>query len=341
MVSDEIERIEEGLDDEDELEEDERSHQLEPIELVLASDCGVERLDRALSTLPLGFSRTTLQRWIDEGRIWLDGERATRKSKAYPKANVRIEPAPPPPSDAIPEALPLVILHEDDDLIVVDKAAGMVVHPAPGHPGGTLVNAILYHCGLSGRGEGSRPGIVHRLDRDTSGVMVIAKTPTAKEGLMDLFATRTLERRYLAIALGAVATSATYDTLYGRHPSDRKRFSSRVGRGKRALTHVRRLRPLHGASLVECKLETGRTHQIRVHLADNGHPLLGDPVYGRPPRDPLLRKASAELGRQALHAALLAFRHPVTGEALRFQTDPPEDFRRALECLDREEHGSM
>ncbi len=308
----------------------------EVVELVLAREDDGERLDAALARRDLGFSRSVIQRFLEEGRVTVDGAPATRKTKAREGQRVCIRPAPPPPSEALPEELPLSILFEDAHLIVLDKAPGMVVHPAPGHAGGTLVNALLHHIGPSptlGGGDPGRPGIVHRLDKDTSGVMVVAKTALAHERLVRLFQAHDLERRYRAIARGETPDSVIYDTLHGRHPTDRKRFSSRVARGRRAITHVRTLARLHGASEVECRLETGRTHQIRVHLAEHGHPLLGDPLYGSPPKDPRLLAAAAALGRQALHAAVLGFRHPMTGELLRFETAPPEDYLRALAAL--------
>jgi 23S rRNA pseudouridine1911/1915/1917 synthase len=250
-------------------------------------------------------------------------------------ARVRIEPLPPPPSAAAPEDLPLTILFEDDHLVVILKAAGMVVHPAPGHAGGTLVNALRYHRELEELEADTpeRPGIVHRLDKDTSGVMVVAKSVAAREGLIAQFKQHDLEREYLAIAHGRPAAQFTLDTWHGRHPHDRKRFTTKLDRGKRAVTHVRVLEHLHGASLVACTLETGRTHQIRVHLAEHGHPILGDPLYGRPARDPRLAEAAAQLGHQALHARLLGFVHPVTGERVRFTAEPPEAFAAALALL--------
>lgn len=309
------------------------SSDLEPVEIEVAHEEAGERLDRVLSARPFGWSRSTVARWIDEGRVTVDGERALRRTKVRAGQRVVVRPAPPPPSEAEPQDIPLAILHEDDHLIVLDKPPGLVVHPAPGHADGTLVNALLFHAELQDGGERQRPGIVHRLDKGTSGVMVVAKTAEAREGLVELFQAHDIERRYLAIAVGAPPDQATYDTLIGRHRVDRKRFTTRTTRGKRAVTHLRLLERLHGAALVECTLDTGRTHQIRVHLAEHGHPVLGDPVYGRPPRDPELRRVAAELGRQALHAAVLGFRHPVTGERVRFATEPPEDFRRALEAL--------
>ncbi len=308
------------------------------IELVLEATDDGERLDAALARRDLGISRSTIQRLVEEGRVHVDGAVATRKTKARAGQRVRIEPTPPPPSTALPEAIPLTVLFEDAHLVVLDKAPGMVVHPAPGHAGGTLVNALLHHAGaaLDDAGpDASRPGIVHRLDKGTSGVMVVAKSAQAHERLVRMFEAHDLERRYRALARGETPPEITYDTLHGRHPTDRKRFSTRVARGRRAVTHVRTLARLHGASEVECRLETGRTHQIRVHLAEHGHALVGDPLYGAAPKDPKLVEVAAALGRQALHAAVLGFRHPITGEALRFETEPPADYRAAREALAR------
>ncbi len=265
----------------------------------------------------------------------LDGEVVPAKTRVTAGAEVVMRPSPPPPSEAIPEDIPLDVLFEDADILVVNKPAGLVVHPAAGHPKGTLVNAILHH--LQGERppgkEPERPGIVHRLDKDTSGVMVIAKSVRARDALVERFAKHDIERAYLAIAVGHPPEKATWETLHGRHPKDRKRFSSRVAKGKRAVTHLRVLERLHGAALVECRLETGRTHQIRVHLADAGHPLLGDPLYGGRPKDPRLRAAAGALGRQALHARLLGFVDPITGESRRFEVEAPADFRAALAAL--------
>ena len=320
-----------------------------------------ERLDRVLVTHFPEHSRSEIQRWIEAGAVRIDGAVATSRSKVHEGSRIEATPLPPATTTAKPEAIPLSILFEDEHLLVVDKPAGLVVHPAPGHASGTLVNAFLHHVGAdegeededlfqsgphggrdaiasarlaghSGR-DPSRPGIVHRLDKDTSGVMVIAKTPRAREVLRVRFAAHDLERAYLAIALGTHPPHATYDTFHGRHPKDRKRFTSKLTKGRRAVTHVERLELLHGASWVRCRLETGRTHQIRVHLAEHGHALLGDPVYGGRPRDPRLREAADALGRQALHAAVLGFPHPVTGAALRFEAPLPADLSRALKAL--------
>jgi 23S rRNA pseudouridine1911/1915/1917 synthase len=209
----------------------------------------------------------------------------------------------------------------------------LVVHPAAGHDRGTLVNALLHHTEVERGEDPRRPGIVHRLDKDTSGVMVVARTDAVREALSAQFASHAIEREYEAICLGTPPPAITFDTLIGRHPTERKRFSSKVRTGKRAVTHVRALRAFAGAALVRCRLETGRTHQIRVHMADHGYPLLGDPLYGKPPKDAALRAIGAALGRQALHARVLGFVHPLSGERLRFEVEPPADFARALGSL--------
>ncbi len=301
----------------------------DPIELVVSPDEAGERLDRVLASRGIA-SRSTLQRWIEDERVTVRGAVARASSKLRAGDDVRVLPAPPPPSDASPEDIPITLLFEDEELLVLDKPAGLVVHPAPGHPSGTLVNAVLFHTKVEEDEAQERPGIVHRLDRDTSGVMVVAKTSRAKEGLVKLFQAHDIERVYLALAVGALPSELSFDTLHGRHRTDRKRFTTKVDSGKRAVTHVKLREVLAGVSYVECRLETGRTHQIRVHLAEHGTPLLGDPVYGKNPRDPALVGVAKTLGRQALHAAVLGFRHPVSGEMLRFETPPPEDFLAAL-----------
>jgi 23S rRNA pseudouridine1911/1915/1917 synthase len=304
------------------------------IELIIEPAEAGERLDRVLAARALGPSRAVLQRWMEEGRITVEGRPVSAKDKARAGMPVRIEPGPPPVSQALPEAIPLEVLYEDDALIVLHKPAGLVVHPAAGHPSGTLVNALLHHTEVERGEDPRRPGVVHRLDKDTSGVMVVARTDAAREGLTKQFAAHDIEREYEALCLGVPPATITYDTLIGRHPTDRKRFSSKVRAGKRAVTHMRLLQAFAGAARVRCTLETGRTHQIRVHMADHGHPLLGDPVYGRTPKDARLRAASQALGRQALHARVLGFAHPLTGQRMRFEHDPPADFQAALAALE-------
>lgn len=303
-----------------------------PIELVVPPELAGERLDRALTSLVPGTTRAALQRWIEDGRVLVDGATARSSTRVRAGVVLLVTPAPPLPSDAEPEDIPLVVLFEDEHLVVIDKPAGLVVHPAPGHPSGTLVNALLHRYGGL-PGEARRPGIVHRIDKDTSGILVVARSDAAREGLMRLFAAHHVERTYLAIAVGDAPVRATYDTLHGRHPTDRKRFSTRVTRGRHAVTHVERVESLHGASLLSCRLETGRTHQIRVHLAEHGLPILGDALYGKAPKDPRLAAAAAGLGRQALHAAVLGFRHPVTGRSHRWESPLPADFAAARAAL--------
>jgi 23S rRNA pseudouridine1911/1915/1917 synthase len=272
--------------------------------------------------------------------VSVNGQAARAATRLKPGDRVRFAPPPPRPVEDLPEDLPLQILFEDRHLIVLDKPPGLVVHPATSHERGTLVNALLHHClseplaftGFSIGGE-RRPGIVHRLDKDTSGVMVVAKDEPTLVGLQAQFAAHSLDRRYLALVEGVVAEEGTYRTRHGRHPRDRKKFSSRVAGGKPAVTHWRAVERLPGATLVEVRLETGRTHQIRVHFADHGHPVVGDPTYGRPPREPRLRAIASALGRQALHAARLGFVHPASGERLSFATEPPADMRQAIEAI--------
>jgi 23S rRNA pseudouridine1911/1915/1917 synthase len=285
-------------------------------------------------------SRASVQRWIERGRVLVDG-RTARASMAVPEgARIDVEPEPPEPTTAEPDAsIELVVVHEDQHLLVVDKPAGLVVHPARGHAKGTLVNALL------GRGSFEmarpsadvrdpmghlRPGIVHRLDKGTSGLIVVAKDERTREGLKALFARHDIEREYVAVVVGA-AKDATYDTLHGRHPKDRLRFTTHVDAGKRAVTHVRVQERIGPATVVACRLDTGRTHQIRVHLAERGKtPILGDPLYGKPPKDPALRQVADALGRQALHARVLGFEHPVTRQRLRFDSPLPRDIAGAI-----------
>jgi 23S rRNA pseudouridine1911/1915/1917 synthase len=251
---------------------------------------------------------------------------------------------PPTPARPLAQAIPFPILYEDDALIVLDKPAGLVVHPAPGNEDGTLVNALLAYCGdaLPGIGGERRPGIVHRLDKDTSGVMVVAKTQAAMTALTAIFAARDLDRSYLALVWGVPSPlKGEIAGAIGRDPRDRKRMAVRGVGGKQALTGYKTMRVWHGGvSLLECRLGTGRTHQIRVHLASTSHPVLGDPLYLR--RIPAvarlvpqpLRGQLLDFSRQALHAAELGFRHPVTGVRLSFKTPPPSDFKVLLDSLD-------
>jgi 23S rRNA pseudouridine1911/1915/1917 synthase len=273
-----------------------------------------------------------LARMIGAGDVLVDGHKARPSQKARAGSEIEVRPPAPLPSRAEPEEIPLAIVHADESVVVVDKPAGLVVHPAAGHWRGTLVNAFLHRFGAA-PGEPLRPGIVHRLDKGTSGLIVVTRTEAARASLAAEFAAHTVEREYVAIARGRVPDRVTFDTLYGRHPRSRTRFSSRVRTGKRAVTHVRVLERLAGAALVSARLETGRTHQVRVHLADAGHALVGDDTYGGRVGDEQIAAVGRALGRPALHARVLGFVHPVTGEKMRFEREPPEDFARAVAAL--------
>jgi 23S rRNA pseudouridine1911/1915/1917 synthase len=263
-----------------------------------------------------------------------------------PSAHIRIGdtvsgflPKPEPPSLQA-ESLPLNILHEDPSFIVVDKPPGMVVHPAYGNPSGTLVNALLFHCkDLAGINGVLRPGIVHRLDKDTSGVMVVAKNDEAFHDLIRQFKNRTVKKVYSAIVSGKMSQGeGLIDSAVGRHPTERKRMSTRTRRGREAITRWKKLEEFDGYTLLEISPQTGRTHQIRVHLSSVGHPVLGDPLYGRKGRpggiqDPVLRECLRRMNRQALHARRLTFTHPRTGERVEFVSPLPGDMEEVLECL--------
>ena len=297
------------------------------IEGVISAD-GL-RLDKALAEAS-GLSRERVKALLGDGRISLSGkpvDQASFKPAKGTPFSIRVPEAAP--ADAQAQDIPLQIVFEDEHLIVVDKPVGLVVHPAAGNLDGTLVNALLHHCRgqLSGIGGVARPGIVHRIDKDTSGLLVVAKTDAAHEGLAKQFADHSIIRAYRAIVAGHPAPPAgTVRGAIARSPTNRKKMALvEDGRGKHAVTHYKTLERLHGAALVECRLETGRTHQVRVHMASIGHALLGDPVYGRSP--PRLRPILTSLGfqRQALHAAELGFIHPVTGKTVRFSSELPAD----------------
>jgi 23S rRNA pseudouridine1911/1915/1917 synthase len=307
----------------------------DPLVVTVDAEAAGARLDRTLAEHAPDLSRARIQALIADGRVSRDGARLASASARAAPGVYRIDVPPPAPAEPEAQAIPLAVLFEDAHLVVIDKPAGMAVHPGPGVPDRTLVNALLHHCGasLAGVGGVARPGIVHRLDKDTSGVMVAAKTDAAHAGLSALFATHDIDRLYVALARGAPA--ARKGSLAGRiarSPHDRKKMALVKSGGREAITHYqveRRFgpdqRPL--AARIACRLETGRTHQIRVHLASLGCPVLGDAVYGSgPPAAPVREAmAAAGLARQALHAAVLGFVHPVSGAALRFESPLPQD----------------
>ena len=296
------------------------------------------RLDRALADALPTLSRERIKALVKSGALET-ASGALRDPSAKVRGDESFRLAVPEPTPAHNEAqdIPLRVVFEDEHLLVVDKPAGLVVHPAAGNPDGTLVNALLHHCdgSLSGIGGVARPGIVHRIDKDTSGLLVVAKTDVAHEGLAKQFAAHSIDRRYLAIVTGVPkAAEGTVDAPLARSSTNRKKISIvGEGRGKRAVTHWRRLQILRDAALVECRLETGRTHQVRVHMASLGHPLLGDPTYGRSGKAHRDLLKELDFHRQALHATELGFTHPVTKNRLSFASGMPADMQELFTGL--------
>jgi len=296
-----------------------------------------KRLDQFLATTGLHLSRSQAKRWIEEEGILLNGK-ATKPS-AHLRTGDQVSGILPTPKPLAlePEPLPLSILYEDSSIIVIDKTAGMVVHPAPGNLSGTLVNALIYHCkDLTGINGALRPGIVHRLDKETSGVMVAAKNDESYHQLTKQFKNRTIDKVYLAIARGKFSQEeGSIDLAIGRHPTERKRMSTRSRRGRRAVTSWKVLERWEGFTLLELHPQTGRTHQIRVHLAAMGHPILGDPLYGKrsASQAPVLKECFRGLHRQALHAHRLGFTHPHTGEKVEFISPLPPDMKEVIDWL--------
>lgn len=299
-----------------------------------------KRLDQFLSETDLNLSRSQAKILIEKNHIFLN-QRLTKPSARLKAGNVvsgtlpKLKPLP-----LKPEPIPLAILYEDSSIIVVDKPPGMVVHPAPGNPSGTLVNALLYHCkDLAGINGILRPGIVHRLDKDTSGVMVVAKDDEAYHHLTRQFKNRMVEKVYLAIAYGKFdKEEGLINSAIGRHPSERKRMSTRTKKGKVAITRWKVVERLDSFTLLKIFPQTGRTHQIRVHLSSMGHPILGDPLYGRRRKpgtihDPVLRECAKRMDRQALHALQLGFNHPRTGERIQLIAPIPQNMIEVLEWL--------
>ncbi len=298
----------------------------------VAQDEGGERLDRFLAR-KTGMARTQIQRLIEQGAVRVDGKNRNKNHRLSPGEGVEVEVPEPVEVEPVPQSIPVEIIYRDRDLAVISKPAGLVVHPAAGHRDGTLVNALLHSLdGLSGIGGVMRPGIVHRLDRDTSGLMVVALNDASHLRLQEMVRSRELERLYLALVHGVPATRlGAIDAPVGRDPGDRKKMAVTAGGSKTARTSFKVLRDFGDAALLEVRLETGRTHQIRVHLAFIGHPVAGDPVYG------VTGSLERRLGlrRQFLHAYSLAFPHPTTGQAMCFEIPLPADLGRALQKLER------
>ncbi len=298
------------------------------------------RIDLFLSRELEGESRAAVQRYIETGCVLVDGNAVRTSLKLKGGEQIEIDIPPPLPAVPLAESIPLDVLYEDSDLIVINKAAGMVVHPGAGNTSGTLVNALLAHCDdLAGIGGELRPGIVHRLDKGTSGVLVAAKHDRAHQALSEQFSVHTVKRIYQALIFGSPQEdTGKIEGIIGRHPTERLRLSGTAKNGKHAITRWKVKERFGRVSLVELRLETGRTHQIRVHLTEAGFPLLGDPLYpdgGRTNNipDTKLRGMINHLGRQALHARCLGFIHPTSGEYVEFTTEPPEDFQALLTYL--------
>ena len=308
---------------------------METLEFTAAPADAGQRLDRWLAGQAGAPSRSALQGLMEAGFVRRNGAPANKKDKLAAGDRIALTLPDPQPIEAQPQNIPLDIVYEDDHLLVVNKPKGMVVHPAPGNPDGTLVNALLYHCRgrLSGVGGAIRPGIVHRIDKDTSGLLVVAKDDLTHQGLSEQMAVHAIHRVYHAVVYGNIRQDAgTIEAPIGRDPRDRKRMAVTPGQGKRACTHWQVLERFGRFTLLACRLETGRTHQIRVHMAHIGHPLAGDPVYGP-------RSVIRELQGQCLHAKELGFRHPVTGQELRFDSPLPAYFTTFLERLRKEHRG--
>ncbi len=318
------------------------SQQIHHSETIGAELSGL-RLDQALARLFSDYSRSRLQGWIREGRVRVDGVRLKPRDKVFAGQQVELEAVLDAQVPCRPQAIPLEIVHEDEHLIVVNKPAGLVVHPAAGNPDGTLQNALLHHDpALEAL---PRAGIVHRLDKETTGLMVVARTPLAHRNLVEALQARCIKRRYQALVVGRPTAGGTVEAPIGRHPVQRKRMAVVAG-GKPAVTHFRIAETFRGHTLLDVELETGRTHQIRVHMAWLRFPLVGDPLYGG--RLKLPSKAAEETAaalrdfrRQALHARRLELEHPASGESFAWEAPLPEDFARLLELLrrDREAHG--
>ena len=301
---------------------------MEPIRLRASEESKNQRLDAFLASSLDGLTRSQATRLIESGEVAVDGRAVSKSYKLAGGEDIAVTLPEPEPVEAVPQDIPLDVVYEDADVIVVNKPSGMVVHPAPGHPDGTLVNTLLYHCAgtLSGVGGALRPGIVHRIDRDTSGLIIAAKNDAAHQYLSAQLADHTLARTYECIVVGALREDrGTVDAPIARHPTDRKRMAVVAG-GREAVTHWEVIARYPGYTHVRCRLETGRTHQIRVHMAYIGHPILGDTVYGA-------KKDVPGLTGQCLHAVGLRFLHPRTHEVVELSCPLPEEFTRMLQKI--------
>ncbi|HYK73488.1 MAG TPA: RluA family pseudouridine synthase [Pseudoneobacillus sp.] len=299
---------------------------MEKMEHIIHEDQKSDRIDKVISNLNEEWSRSQVQLWIKDGHILVNGQKIKTNYKCNVNDKVEISIPEPEELDVVPEEMDLEIYYEDHDVLVVNKPKGMVVHPAPGHSSGTLVNGLMAHCkDLSGINGVMRPGIVHRIDKDTSGLLMVAKNDLAHESLVNQLVAKTVTRKYKAVVHGHIPHDyGTIDAPLGRDPKDRQSMTV-VYNGKHAVTHFHVLERFNEFTYVECQLETGRTHQIRVHMKYIGYPLAGDPKYGP--------KKTLDLGGQALHAGLLGFNHPRTGEYLEFEAPLPADFEELLDNL--------
>lgn len=293
-----------------------------PFRMMVGPDLAGRRLDAGVGSLERVGSRAEAQRLIDAGRVLVDGVPRPKRHLLSVDEVLEVRPTAPPLSELVPEVVPMTVRYEDEHLLVVDKPAGVVTHPSAGHSGGTLVHGLLAHA-IAGGADPTRPGIVHRLDRDTSGLLVVARSEQAHRRLQRLLRERALERTYIALVHGVTPPALTIDRPIGRDRRIRTRMAISDDEGREAVTRVRRLEDLGRFSLLEVRLETGRTHQIRVHLESVGHPVVGDRVYGR-------REETLGLERQFLHAARLAFPHPQTGEPVDVESPLPHDLELAL-----------